>query len=338
MNIGAWQSPRSCHIVYRGQDGNIDYDNIQALMNLGDSQVSIPNQSLQAATIWHYVRRQVSGCSRESEDSPSCIVMLDNDDEMIGNIPNPPLSLTIQGLSGGRFRLRWRYSTIGEEVSPTGFHIYMDSGSGFDFNAPVATVLYGLGGRGEFQWISGALTNGQLYRFCVRSYQAGEMSYVSPTGYIEGDWDDEWVAFDGASSTSAYISVNSKTWSPFLTLTHPGLYSDRVRFDIGKLLPGDKIDVDVYRDGEWIHVYEGTDFNNHTQTEKAFNNGLVVQERFRYWNDNAMGPPSLQEQIYEVDLFGALITESQNTNFVAAVADSMGPDAITGLRASWEEI
>lgn len=46
----------------------------------------------------------------------------------------------------------------------------MDSGSGFDFGMPQAIVEYGLGGAGEFSWTSDALTDGQLYRFCVRSY------------------------------------------------------------------------------------------------------------------------------------------------------------------------
>lgn len=195
------------HRVYRGQDGNMDYENCVAVMDLDDSQVSILEQELPPDTIWHFIRRQVSECGLESEDSPACAVAIDSAGDMVGNVPNPPLDLIIQGLSEGRFKLRWRYTPIAEEVPPTGFKVYMDSGEGFDFNAPIATVPYNLGGFGEFAWTSDPLTNGQLYRFCVRSYQTG--------------------------------------------------------------------------------------------------------------------PP---------------ITESQNTNFVAAVADSVGPDAITGLRTSWKEI
>lgn len=168
----------NCHLIYRGQDGNMNYDTIQAVMEREALQVAIPNQALPANTIWHYIRRQVSGCGLESDDSPACVVIIDENGEMIGNTPNPPQSLTIEGLSGGRLKLRWRYTPIREEITPTAFKIYMDSGEGFDFGSPVATVSYGLGGFGEFVWTSDALTHGQRYRFCVRSYRAdaGESS------------------------------------------------------------------------------------------------------------------------------------------------------------------
>lgn len=168
----------NCHCIYRGQDGNIDYDTIQAVMELGASQVIIPNQALPANTIWHYIRRQMSGCGLESDDSPACVVIIDADGEMIGSTPNPPQSLMIEGLSDGRLKLRWRYTPHSEEITPTGFKIYMDSGEGFDFGSPVATVSYGMGGFGEFAWTSDALIHSQQYRFCVRSYRtdAGESS------------------------------------------------------------------------------------------------------------------------------------------------------------------
>jgi len=161
------------HNVYRGQDGDIDYENSVAIMDIEDSQVSIADQELPPNTIWEYIRRQVSECGLESEDSPACKVAIDSAGDILGDTPNPPLDLTIQGLSNGRFRLRWHYTPIAEEITPTGFNIYMDSGSGFDFETPTATVSYGLGGRGEFEWISDPLTDGELYRFCVRSYQSG---------------------------------------------------------------------------------------------------------------------------------------------------------------------
>jgi hypothetical protein len=171
--MGVWQPSRLCHRIYRGQDGNINYDNIVAVMSLAASQVTIPNQALPANTIWHYIRRQVSDCALESDDSPACEVVIDSAGDMIGSTPNPPLDLTIEQLAGAKLKLRWRYTQLAEEITPTGFNIYMDSGSGFNFDTPTATVSYGLGSTGEFEWTSGALTNGQLYRFCVRSYRSG---------------------------------------------------------------------------------------------------------------------------------------------------------------------
>jgi len=154
---------------------------------------------------------------------------------------------------------------------------------------------------------------------------------------ILSDWVNRHRAYDGSLILYANIEVATESWSPFLTLTHPGVYSDKVRFDVLKHHPEDTpIDVDVYRDGEWVHVYEGNDYNDHAWTEKTFEAGVVTQIRIRFQNNNPFTP--FTAKVYEVELWGALITESQNTDFVAAVADSVGPDAITNLRTSWKEI
>ncbi len=183
------------HHIYRGQDGSIDYSSPAAEMELDDSQVTIPVQALPANTIWHYIRRQIDDeCGLESDDSPACIVAIDSNGDMIGSTPNPPISLTIERLSNGRFHLRWRYTRLSEEVTPTGFKIYMDSGSGFNFSSPDATIAYGIGGiNNEFSWISGALTHGQIYRFCIRSYRTGEGESQN-TDYVATDADSEGPA------------------------------------------------------------------------------------------------------------------------------------------------
>ena len=176
--------------IYRGQDGVIDYESIIATMTLEQAQVSIGDQVLQPNTIWHYIRRKVTDCELESPDSPACIVRIDADGNMIANMPNVPGDLTIEGLSNGRFRLRWRYTKLAEEIEPTGFNIYIDSGSGFDFETPDDVVSYGFGGLGEFEWICDPLTHGLPYRFCVRSYKtdAGE---TQNTDYVSGIADAE---------------------------------------------------------------------------------------------------------------------------------------------------
>jgi len=185
VSMGVWQMPRLCYCIYRGQDGNMNYQDIQAVMDLGASQVSIEDQVLQPDTIWHYIRRQVSGCGLESSDSPVCAVIINFEGNMIGDTPNPPVDLTLEGLSNGQFKLRWRYAKSGEDIPPTGFKIYMDSGSGFDFNTPEDTVSYGFGGTGEFEWTSDPLTHGQSYRFCVRSYRTGA-GETQNTDYVSG--------------------------------------------------------------------------------------------------------------------------------------------------------
>lgn len=188
-----WPRPAGCHTVYRGQDGNMDYDTIQAVMELDDSQVSIANQALPANTIWHYIRRQVSGCGLESDDSAACVVMIDSNGDMMADMPNPPSDLTAERLAGGKVRLRWRYTALEEEVSPTGFKVYIDSGSGFDFNTPDATIAYTLGMGDEFNWTSDALTHGQVYRFCVRSYRTGA-GETQNTNFVAAEADSQGPA------------------------------------------------------------------------------------------------------------------------------------------------
>jgi hypothetical protein len=151
----------------------MDYERVQAVMDLADEDVAVPAQVLPANTIWHYIRRQVSDCGLESGDSDVAIVRIEPTGEMIPLTPNSPLSLQIEQLSGARLQLRWRYSEIGQEIVPTGFRLYIDSGTGFDFETPDDSVVYYFGGNGEFSWISDALTDGQGYRFCVRSYATG---------------------------------------------------------------------------------------------------------------------------------------------------------------------
>jgi len=169
------------HRVYRGQDGVIDHNNVVGRMGLNDASVSLANQDLPAGSIWHYVRRQVSECDLESPDSPPCVVVIDSAGEMISNTPNTPANVKIEQVAGGKLRLRWRYIPTGQEIIPTGFHIYMDSGSGFDFDTPLDTVAYRR--QIEHSWTSDALTHGQRYKFIVRSY-AASAGYSSNTDYV----------------------------------------------------------------------------------------------------------------------------------------------------------
>ena len=171
-------------VIYRGQDGDIDDDTVRAFMRATDNQVSIPNQALPANTIWTFVRRLISDCGLESPDSPACIVRIDENGGMILNTPNKPMNLTLERLADAKMRLRWRYTAIGQEVPPTGFNIYMDSGLGFDWDTPDA-VKNVPGGNGECSWTSESLVNGQRYKFCVRAFRTGE-GETQNTDYVSG--------------------------------------------------------------------------------------------------------------------------------------------------------
>ena len=184
-----WARPGGCMTIYRGEDGAMDYNDIQAVMGIDDDDISIPNQALPPSTIWHYIRRQVSDCGLESADSPACIVTINSDGDMLGASPNEPTDTVIEQLAGGKFRLRWRYLPTGQEILPTGFKIYIDAGGGFDFDNPIAIVSYHR--SIENGWISEAYTHGQTYKFCIRSYAAGagetdNTDYVSAAADAQG--------------------------------------------------------------------------------------------------------------------------------------------------------
>jgi hypothetical protein len=167
-----WVRPEGCHVIYRGLAGVIDYQNIQAVMEIDGESVEIGGQDLGISSSWSFVRRQVSGCGLESSDSPVCIVVTDADGEMQPLVPNAPVDLAASQAAGGKVVLTWRYNSMNEQIKPAGFHIYIDSGSGFDLETPAGDIRYG---GFEGRWTSEALVHGQSYSFIVRAYsQYGE--------------------------------------------------------------------------------------------------------------------------------------------------------------------
>lgn len=162
----------------------MDYENVQATMDLEDEDVAIPDQVLPANTIWHYVRRMVSDCDLESPDSDPTIVRIDSDGEMVPLTPNAPLNLEIEQLAGAKLKVRWRYSEIGQEITPTGFKIYVAGSSDFNFEYETGSVPFYFGGNGEFEWTSDELFADMQWCICVRSYakdggESQNTNYVS---------------------------------------------------------------------------------------------------------------------------------------------------------------
>jgi len=324
-----WFRPGGCHNVYRGQDGVMDYGSVQAVMGLGDSQVSIANQNLPAGTKFDYVRRQASGCGLESPDSNTCIVRIAADGDMLSLMPNRPLHLQAESLAGGKVRLRWRYSSDAEEVSPSGFRIYMDSGSGFNFSSPAATVDYGLGGRGEFEWTSGALADGTLYKFCVRSYcEEGTGAELVTNGGFDSDSD--WTKGDG-------WSISDTGWAIWEESRGYGNLEQALDIIAGRTyLARFKVDsIEMY--GRMKVQVGGTDGTLRTSTgtyEELITAGSGSAVKFI-----PSAAPEGHNSVVEIDNVSVreIGAETQNTDFVSATADAVGPDAVSGLAADWSE-
>jgi hypothetical protein len=328
-----WMRVAGCHNVYRGQDGNFDYDRIQAVLSLGDSDVTIAGQDLPADTIWHFIRRQASGCGLESPDSDPCIVLIDSAGDMYGDVPNAPLQLDIEAIAGGKFTLRWRYTAISQQVAPTGFRIYMDSGSGFDFASPVATVTNPLGGPGEFEWTSGALTHGQPYRFCVRSWREDLGAELVINGEFNNTkywtWDPQgvWTLSDRKARFAEGGGFTFGDLIQEITVAAGKPY--RVTFTV-VAVSGADVCPKIGNTWGTTRTAAGT----YTEDIVAANtDGLTL-----YGDSGGGGSGWLEVDDVSVKEVLTVDVETRNTAYVAAVADSQGPTALTGLKGGWSQI
>lgn len=112
------------------------------------------------------------------------------------------------------------------------------------------------------------------------------MSWQSPTGYSDPDnrWVNEPNVYDDNNESYAYHSgvTPPGTWSKFLhMLKSPAIQCSKVRFDAYSAGAGYLIDLDVYKDGAWVDVYQG-EFPNHVWVEKTFTQGSVSEARMRF--------------------------------------------------------
>jgi len=118
-----------------------------------------------------------------------------------------------------------------------------------------------------------------------------DIGWVSPVVFEDPakNWTVEERAYDNDVDTHAYHSTPRGEWTSYLFLDAPegGVLSDRIRFVIGDNIPSGHAffwRIDVYRDDEWVQVFEGTP-EERTWIEVAFDEGLVTRMRFRSRND-----------------------------------------------------
>jgi hypothetical protein len=131
----------------------------------------------------------------------------------------------------------------------------------------------------------------------TKEYAAGGGgSWVSPTGYSDPDsvWDDEPYTYDERLDYPAYQdAVPYDTWSSFIELTHAAISCSKIRYysdeDVDRM---DKVDLDVYYDGAWHHVYEGVHVAN-AWNEFNIPEGTktVTKMRFRGHHSTIYGYP-----------------------------------------------
>jgi hypothetical protein len=113
-------------------------------------------------------------------------------------------------------------------------------------------------------------------------------SWVLETGYSDPDnvWENEASIYDNNINSNAYSNVAGESWSSFLILTIASTYSNKLKFYVDwSFGRPDKVDIDVYKDGVWVHVIEGATING--WNEVSFSAGQVTEIRVRLYNDNA---------------------------------------------------
>ena len=117
------------------------------------------------------------------------------------------------------------------------------------------------------------------------------VGWVSPTGHeTPTDWSRPSNAYDYDQNTEAAIFVPGEwrfglKWSSFIVLTIPEKTSNKLRYMVTASWGMTTIDVDVYKDGAWVDVYQGYfygDISNKLWQERSFTEGQVTKARVRF--------------------------------------------------------
>ena len=85
------------------------------------------------------------------------------------------------------------------------------------------------------------------------------MGWISPTGHEDGaGWYEPEKAYDDDEATFSLSPMPLfNTYTSFLTLIHAELTCDAIQLLLGyQYGEGMLFDIDVYKDGAWVHVYD----------------------------------------------------------------------------------
>lgn len=142
-----------------------------------------------------------------------------------------------------------------------------------------------------------------------------DVGWISPVSHEDptSNWTNEEDAYDNdveGSNASYPVLIASFEWTSFLFLNAPeeGLLSDRLRFIGNDAFRNHNVlewDVDVYRDGEWVDVFDGQ-IEELEWTEILFDEGLVTRMRLRAYLSIQSASRSLV-RIWEADFRDATV-------------------------------
>jgi hypothetical protein len=99
-------------------------------------------------------------------------LVLDSRGNDTTGVPQPPVGLRAFPVAGGRVRVEWVCPCGDARRQPTGFHVYLSSGTGPNYSQPVATVLWSSSRTGGFASDLSNLVDGVGYTVAVRAFNA----------------------------------------------------------------------------------------------------------------------------------------------------------------------
>ena len=130
--------------------------------------------------------------------------------------------------------------------------------------------------------------------------------WLSPTGFNDPSniWTNEIKAYDENVGTETESIVPHSSWSGFLELTHSAMTCSKVRFFAMYLADYlETIDIDVFYNGTWHDVYQGT-FVDMAWVEKLLpSTQTITAFRFRFYNKHAINAIDAAG-LFEVDFYG----------------------------------
>jgi len=152
-----------------GNGGSIDYDSSIGFSTTTDWSTS----GLSTSSYFRYGVRARNTLHTERNTDRLVAFETDGNGAEIEGRPNPVSNLSASQAPGGRTRLNWSYSIMGEEGTPTGFRIYM----GTD---PVNfmledTVNKSAGAMTHYEWTSAALPEIVRHWFSVKAVTSGNI-------------------------------------------------------------------------------------------------------------------------------------------------------------------
>jgi len=148
--------------------GPIDYNTVKGVTC--DAQTSWMSGVLSYPASWRFgVRAENAHGEEKNVDVVEEVALLESGQGAPAR-PNRPTGLKATPAADGKVELTFAYNATGEEAECTHFHVYHDAGSGeVDYTTPVGAIDKLEGIVSHYAYLSGALTDGQIYLFAVRA-------------------------------------------------------------------------------------------------------------------------------------------------------------------------